>query len=212
MMRRIWRHARTALCALSLLLSIGVCALWWRARGVMDQVSWNYHRWLPDGSAAGDGVHLTSDKRRLSFLVMRGRVGPPNGQLVWGYYINAEQSGGKPRWNFHSFDYDPLMEMLHRQGVDPLNGYAGWGPVRWQTSQRTVAKDGHDSWSFELALSPWLVALLLLVPPAMWVIKRVKTRRLRKTGRCVNCRYDLRATPNRCPECGAAAIRTSTAS
>lgn len=42
---------------------------------------------------------------------------------------------------------------------------------------------------------PLLIGLLLA-----WHIGRY--RRLRMPGRCVNCGYDLRATPARCPECG----------
>jgi len=51
----------------------------------------------------------------------------------------------------------------------------------------------------------WLVMLPLAVQPALrlraWHLRRRRTRE----GRCRNCGYDLRATPERCPECGTAA-------
>lgn len=48
---------------------------------------------------------------------------------------------------------------------------------------------------------PW-VALAALLPTG-WI--RRKARRLRAPHACPNCGYDLRATPGRCPECGAIA-------
>ena len=51
----------------------------------------------------------------------------------------------------------------------------------------------------------WPVALLFALLPATWLMShgRYWRERLRGEGRCIRCGYDLRATPNRCPECGA---------
>jgi hypothetical protein len=50
-----------------------------------------------------------------------------------------------------------------------------------------------------------LAALLPTLQLSLWLRQRRRGDKWRKSGRCRNCGYDLRATPNRCPECGAAA-------
>src|SRR5688572_18427839 len=44
---------------------------------------------------------------------------------------------------------------------------------------------------------------LTAISPAAWVVRRRARRRAERTNVCVHCGYDLRATPERCPECGA---------
>ena len=48
---------------------------------------------------------------------------------------------------------------------------------------------------------PGPVALAML--PVLWMVQTMRRRRRAQTGCCLACGYDLRATPERCPECGA---------
>jgi hypothetical protein len=45
------------------------------------------------------------------------------------------------------------------------------------------------------------IALSMVLPTA-WLVVRVHRRRVKRAGHCDDCGYDLRATPERCPECG----------
>ena len=59
-----------------------------------------------------------------------------------------------------------------------------------------------------LAVPFWFITLLLATgaaPGVTWAARGWRRRSRRLAGRCPSCGYDIRATPDRCPECGNAA-------
>lgn len=48
----------------------------------------------------------------------------------------------------------------------------------------------------------WAAFVLLAFLPALWVYRQSRNRRRGSAGCCQSCGYDLRASTDRCPECG----------
>lgn len=58
------------------------------------------------------------------------------------------------------------------------------------------------SWYWEWTFPAWLAAAATGVLPGLWLAGWQRRRRIRREGRCPACGYDLRASRERCPECG----------
>jgi hypothetical protein len=111
-----------------------------------------------------------------------------------------------------------ISELKHTavQGVDLAVGWVWefksqrenaalrrWG-FGFGLDDRTV-KSARGTWrTHELRLGHRLIALAFSVAPAVsWLRYGVRRRQWRlKHGMCLNCGYDLRASNDRCPECG----------
>jgi hypothetical protein len=85
-----------------------------------------------------------------------------------------------------------------RYDMDPLGGRSvnPGAPPRPAATQRV----------WIVHLPDWAIALIGAVLPALYVRRLYRHHRSRQAGRCSGCGYDLRASPDRCPECGLAVM------
>jgi hypothetical protein len=182
----------------SAILFAAVCVFWVRSRSRSDELMFMHCRYLPDKSITSDEVYLMSIQSGVELSLMHGHVPPRPVDLVRGYDVNADITGGRPTVGFGSEPYDPFQAWISANRPSPILR----SPIHLDIVHRQQPKGIDDCRGISLTISHWLLAVLLLVMPT-WRLKRFRTvRRARKRGMCAKCDYDLRATPERCPECG----------
>jgi hypothetical protein len=107
------------------------------------------------------------------------------------------QRGGPPGTSYRFEEWDLTEDNPVAPGH--LLDFALYPPDQFARDKRSCWGGSAPAWAFTI---PLLSPLLL----------RVRGRTLRqraRNGRCVRCGYDLRATPDECPECGTIAAPPS---
>ena len=176
--------------AFSLLLFVAVVVLWVRSYSGSDYVSRG--RLLSSGEQAvtstvhqvrwtRGGIHLTAGEHTY---FPRGESAPVD-EGEWPAYWGWGRLGvGHVGW-----EELPRRSLWNRLG---FHHYSGQG---FMTSFSSESTDG-------IVVPAWLAAVILGILPLVWVRRVVGDRRRSREGFCPCCGYDMRATPERCPECG----------
>jgi len=173
-MRR--RKLFTLAAGLSAILCAAACGLWVRSYWATDQLRLDW----PGGGHA--------------------HVFPVGGVLEIGGW--PARAGGGASWRFH---YAPKPRNAGEGTLDYQRGLVqsstGRPPGRFAGFEHHhfSAPQGWHEWIVPM----WAVALPAGVMPAAWLARRRRVRHRQAEGLCLACGYDLRATPERCPECGA---------
>ena len=111
----------------------------------------------------------------------------PEAGPAWDVGLTRELILRPPRLGFATFKFDSL------RGASAIEQ----GKVRMT----------HRFWQ---AIVPgWLPVAVLAAAPLARQIVDARRRRRARSARCARCGYDLRATPDRCPECGAIPVQTA---
>jgi len=110
--------------------------------------------------------------------------------IDWGDFSPMRSEDG---WMWNLSDADSTLD--HSGRFDAGWGQADPAATRWYTG--ATKKD------YFIKAPHWAFAIVLAIAPLAWLIALRKRLQIRRRGECRVCGYDLRATPERCPECGA---------
>ena len=177
------RRVLPALALLSLLMFAATCVVWARSYFVRDIVGF--------GRAGGDCHLAQSILGRVHLLSTLG------GGCEGGVTRSSDRLVKHAMWNGGMSSYPQQIRWRLGCAVEtysiPHLTMGGGFPTTFATRHRLV-------------VVPYAYpAVLFAVAPAACAIRRWRASRRARTGLCLTCGYDLRASPDRCPECGVAA-------
>jgi len=122
--------------------------------------------------------------------------------------VEVERARSKPSWVERWLGFVDDRGQGWRAGSDAVNQRGRpfwiddttvWGKLGLQLWYENSA--GRYGW-LRVSVPHWLVCVMAAVLPSMWFVRAYRAARRKGEGLCPTCGYDVRATPERCPECG----------
>lgn len=164
---------------MSLLLFIASVMVWIRSDFELDQFTFIWNK-SPNAFAS---LQVQWDVGRLQLNFDKYRSAQ-SAQIRWDYWpaigtnriSHARVMIFIPMWNTSWFEFTHANFPSH-SGNFQRESYVFIGPL-------------------------WGITLILCLLPLLLTVQTVRRRKLARRGLCRHCGYDLRATPDRCPECG----------
>jgi hypothetical protein len=174
---------------LALLLCVGTCVLWVRSY------------WYEDYAIRGSASGVRTFRSREGEIVLSINDVPYSGSSWQSGLIDRNKPWGLPSPSSPTPAWECLYRLgfTHRYNVAVPNANA---MARFAAIGRAVPPMTHLRY---VGVPYWLIVALLGAGPALRIVASFARRRGRRGGHCRTCGYDLRATPDRCPECGTAA-------
>lgn len=189
MLRRLFTLASL----LSLLLCLALSALCTRSFWRHDSVSFTY-------------CHLA----KTGWVGTELKLGSLHGELIWDYLHDDFLPGQQPPEYYRGKIRGPAWSSVPaRQSRIDLRGQ----PLAWAGFGAVVLRGANSAATYSrtsVAIPYWLVLFVTALLPGRTLARlaRDRYRRAFRPGVCRSCGYDLRGTPERCPECGTAMCAT----
>ena len=144
---------------------------------------------------AGMWVRGHARQEYVSFTT-KGGLSPAIGNYPGGVFLAWNRNTHTRR----GFDY-----LAYKYGDDP-----NAGRFAYRNDLYPPAAPGMPSRYIRAVMFPIWAPLAISGLACLWFTRRALRLAKMKPGSCHSCGYDLRATPDRCPECGAVPARRDT--
>jgi len=141
----------------------------------------------------GEGFNLECWRGHLTFC--HGVTLDPTGR--WDENFRA-RSVNTPIW---TFDHNSPSDHGYEPGGPDMNNPLGW--LGFGNKLRVMPAP-HPQVYHWLTIPFWLILAISAILPARWFVGVLRERHRRRHKLCLTCGYDLRGSPQRCPECGVA--------
>lgn len=193
---RIWydeavlRRLFTLVSVLSLVLCAATVALWVRSLTIADGLGYAHATPITGRYARTEWTILSTSG--FVTLTRHQRIPVDDSSAAWLRGLDERTRLG---WWLSPLEDYPFSWSALAQGAGTIGVSSGSD----SQSSRLV-----HNWC-SVALPDWLLLLVASTPAGIGAIRSLRRGRARcreHRGRCETCGYDLRATPDRCPECG----------
>ena len=200
-MRRLLRWAFNFAGAMSAALLVATCVLWARSYFAAEVVCWV--QGVPRRYASPPPYEMVSGYWPEVVALAYG-AGINRGQIM--LFEMALPVGTDTGFNrITGRNGEPLLSHGSKWGFDLKRG----DPADWLPKVRGSGQIGVDLDAVpRVAVPMWLISVGFGIAPALWLRSQLSRHRRLLPGICPSCKYDLRATPLRCPECGAIPVRS----
>ena len=176
-MRRLFHILLTAVTVISLLLAFATIMFWVRSKLFISDALVYYTLDVHQRTDAEVSFQSLDGAVAFRWLTRdrSGSMPPPRQDMFEGLYYASQQI--QPS----AISYDSLRKRLGFHFVLPV-------PQRFEAGV--------------VALPHWLLLVLFLLLPLLALRAGCRSFYRRRHHLCPTCGYDLRASPNQCPECG----------
>ena len=177
----------TLLNLVALIICVVLGVLWLHSYSVMDSIKFKCYR-------SPSIYSSTTLKRMIS-------VGSIEGELFVFFQWDvpeAETPSEAPsrNWSCTRYTRKPQPNDLFSR-TNLLMPLDKWGHLGFHYLD--LGSPG-EQWIVGIPL--WLPFAMMMISPISWISARLQRQLRKRQSRCVRCGYDLRATVDRCPECG----------
>jgi len=151
-----------------------------------ENTEWAHCQWFLTVSSGRGGVGFGCDAELYGLYAV-----VDNQQVFIG---DAYPADGRWQWHGHREGFPRYPRPAFSTRERARLGF--W--FKWHTSPDTIRR--------EIIVPYWFLAVVTGALPALWLVRRRSERVRRRraaAGLCGHCGYDLRASGETCPECGA---------